>query len=110
MAKVGNLTIAGSARVVAAQDAFVADSNNGAFTGITDNGAGDSTLDLDPDFPPIAGGLSAGDTVDAQSESATNANCVVERVSATQIRVRSFVAGVATDVAYSINITKRQVG
>ena len=111
MSRIGNLQTAASARVVATQDAFVAGSNNGAFTAaIVDNGPGDSTLNIDPDYPPIAGGLSAGDVVEAQTESATVGNAVAERVSATQIRVRSFATGVPADLAYSITITKRQIG
>jgi hypothetical protein len=111
MARIGDLQVAASARVVLDQDAYVAGSNNGGFAGAPmDNGPGDSTLVLDADYPPLAGGLSAGDTVEVQTEAAGNGHAVVERLTPTQIRVRSFVLGVATDLAYSVNIVKRLVG
>jgi hypothetical protein len=111
MSRVGNLQTVASTRVVLAQDAYVAGSNNGAFTAApTDNGAGDSTCTLDPDYPPLGGGLTDADIVEAQTEAATNGHCVVERLTATTVRVYSFVLGVATDLAYSLTITKRLQG
>ena len=111
MSRIGNLQPAASARVLVTQDAFVANSNNGAFADTpVDAGVGICTLTLDPDYPPIGGGITDADIIDAQTEAATNGHAVVERLTATTFNVRSFVLGVATDLAFSVTIDKRLRG
>lgn len=111
MSRIGDLQVAASARVPTTQDAFVADSHNGAFVDPpVDAGVGICTITIDPDYPPMAGGIGPGDIIQAQSEAATNAHAVVERIDATSFNVRSFVLGVATDLAFNVTIKKRLIG
>ena len=111
MSRIGDLQIAASARVVATQDAFVANSNNGAYAEPpVDAGVGICTITIDPDYPPIGGGVTAADVITAQTEGAVNGNAVVERLTATTFNVRSFTAGTPADLAFAVTIEKRLVG
>ena len=82
---------------------FVEGSNSGLFAAVTFIGAGDSTIDLDPDLLP--GPILDQDTFIATIEGAVDEKVIIERVSSTQIRVRTFTrAGVAVAVPYALNM------
>lgn len=83
--------------------AIVAGTNSGLFLEpLVDTAQGVVTINLDPDNP---NGLAAQDTVIVTVEAVTAALAVVQRVSATQIVVRTFSdAGAAVDAPFSIDI------
>ena len=90
MAYSGPVRPKASVRVVqtAVAAAFVAGSNSGLFSAITFIANGDHTIDLDPDQMP--GPILPQDTFDASIEGTLEGQVIIERVSATQIRVRTF--------------------
>lgn len=83
--------------------AFVAGSNSGLFSGINFIANGDHSIDLDPDLLP--GPILDQDTFVATLEGILDGKVVIERVSTTQIRVRTFdTAGVLAFRDYSLNM------
>ena len=90
MAYSGPVRSKASVRVVQTAIAadFVAGTNSGLFAAITFIANGDHTIDLDPDLLP--GPILEQDTFDASIEGVLEGLIVIERVSATQIRVRTF--------------------
>lgn len=109
MARQSNLNMDGAVRLVVTIAAvqFVPGSNNGAFVDPPVlNGAGDTTINLWPGHA-----LSPGDVVEGQIEVAppllNNKAITVERVSPTQLRVRTFLNGIPTIANYALNITRR---
>jgi hypothetical protein len=110
MARKANLNMNGSVRVVQDADptsaAFVAGTNNGAFAAITPGVLeGDATIDLDDDYR-----LAEADVVEGQIEGDALGSLSIERVSQSQIRVRTYnAAGYNAAKPYSLNLTNRYV-
>jgi hypothetical protein len=110
MARQGNLNMDGAVRVhqELANVAYIGESNNGAFVAPpVHNGIGDTTINLAADH-----GLAAGDLVEAQNEDVLSKAIAVERVSATQIRIRCYgsPSGTPTTADFSLSIVRRFCG
>src|SRR3990172_12390682 len=103
MAYAGRVRPKGSARLsfTGGIPAIVAGSNSGLFLEPpVDNGVGDTTLNIDPDNP---NSIAAQDTVLVGIQGVAAIIAVVERVSATALRIRTFTdAGAAADAAFAI--------
>lgn len=103
MAYAGRVRPKGSARLsfTGGVPAIVAGTNSGLFLEPpVDAGVGITTLNIDPDNP---NSIAPQDTVLLGIEGVASVMGVVERVSATQLTIRTFTdAGVAADAAFAI--------
>jgi len=88
-------------------DTFVGLSNSGMFSGLTHNGDGDTTIDIDDEFR-----ITPRDQFHPTMEGDGKAGYgIVERLSETQIRVRCFNSdGAADNVTFGLVCTTFQIG
>lgn len=103
-----NLEIKGTVRVTQTDvDATLVDgSNSGMFAGITFNGEGDATLDVDEEFR-----ITARDMFEPTLEGALQGIATVTRVSETQVRIHTFEAdGTPLDQDYGLVCTTQFLG